>query len=165
MTHTLNIRPYGSEDALQIQEIYRLTWAPTNSPGPEPAEFLDEYRQRLQTHTILVGNLNSQVCGYIGIAPLTPLVRHYHVVMLDIAVHPEFQRQGIAMALLQAAEDWGRKHSKRKLSLRVLETNPGAVQLYQRFEFVEEGWPRKEFQLDGKFVDDILMSKWLGDDT
>ena len=45
----------------------------------------------------------------------------------------------------------------RKLSLRVLASNAGAVAFYQSCGFIEQGRLVDEFYLNGQYVDDILM--------
>jgi RimJ/RimL family protein N-acetyltransferase len=59
---------------------------------------------------------------------------------------------------VRAAVDEARRRGARKLSLRVLATNPGARRLYERCGFVVEGVLREEFLLDEVFVDDVLMA-------
>lgn len=157
----LVVRPYHVSDANLIMEIDRLTWSSNNSPGSEPSDNLDEYLQQLQRRNILVAVMNSQVCGYIGIGSPTLLPTNSHVAVLDVAVHPQFQRRGVATALFKAVEDWCSANSKRKLVIRVLATNPGAGAFYRKLGYVEEGRLRGEFQIAGRFVDDILMAKWL----
>ena len=47
------------------------------------------------------------------------------------------------------------------MSLRVLGSNAVARRLYARCGFVEEGVLRDEFVLDGRFVDDVFMARFL----
>jgi ribosomal protein S18 acetylase RimI-like enzyme len=77
-------------------------------------------------------------------------------------VHPDARRRGIAAMLLAAAEQRARDRGLRKLSLRVLSTNQGAISLYERLGFSREGDLREEFLINGSYVDDILMAKHLG---
>ena len=58
--------------------------------------------------------------------------------------------------------DEARSRGGRKLSLRVLSTNPTAIGLYESEGFVVEGVLRGEFVLEGREVDDVLMARWLG---
>ena len=41
----------------------------------------------------------------------------------------------------------------RKIGLEVIENNPGAIALYKRIGFVKEGTRRKEYFVDGKYID------------
>ncbi|MNN82623.1 hypothetical protein D3C81_1995730 [compost metagenome] len=45
----------------------------------------------------------------------------------------------------------------RKLSLRVLATNPSAISFYKSCGFIEQGRLVEEFYLNGQYIDDILM--------
>jgi ribosomal protein S18 acetylase RimI-like enzyme len=78
-----------------------------------------------------------------------------------LAVHPRRQRSGAGRALVEAAVEQARDRGARKLSLRVLGVNTGARNLYQACGFVVEGILRAEFLLDGRYVDDVLMARYL----
>ncbi len=156
----LLIRARTDEDLEGIREVDLLTWAPANSPAPAPPEPLAEYRLYRQNWRGLVAVLDGRVCGYAGVN--TPsLPSQQHVLALDLAVHPEHQRRGIATALLRAVEEEAHALGKTKVALRVLSSNPGAVSLYRRLGYTEEGRLRKEFFLNGVYVDDLLMCKIL----
>ncbi|MHB1630057.1 MAG: GNAT family N-acetyltransferase [Bacilli bacterium] len=156
----LLIRERTDEDLEGVRDVDLLTWAPANSPAPEPPEPLGEYRRYRQHWRGLVAVLDGRVCGYAGVnTPSLPSQRH--VLTLDLAVHPEHQRRGIATALLRAVEEEARAQGKIKIALRVLSSNPGAVSLYSRLGYTEEGRLRKEFFLKGVYVDDLLMCKFL----
>jgi GNAT superfamily N-acetyltransferase len=53
----------------------------------------------------------------------------------DLAVLPQYRRRGVARLLLQAAEDYARRHGCCRLTLEVLESNSGAEALYREFGF------------------------------
>ena len=74
---------------------------------------------------------------------------------------PACGRHGVATALLQAAERRACDRGARKLSLHVLSTNPGAMRLYTRLGFEQEGVLRAEFLIEGRYVDDILLTRHL----
>ena len=66
----------------------------------------------------------------------------------------------MATALLAAAEQCADRGA-RKLSLRAFSTNPEAIRLYTRFGFEQEGVLRAEFLIEGQYVNDILLAKYL----
>jgi RimJ/RimL family protein N-acetyltransferase len=76
-------------------------------------------------------------------------------------VSPDARGQGVATALLAAAEQRARDCGARKLSLRTFSTNPQAIRLYTRFGFEQEGVLRAEFLIGDQYVDDILLAKYL----
>jgi RimJ/RimL family protein N-acetyltransferase len=50
----------------------------------------------------------------------------------------------------------------RKVGLAVLASNAPAIQLYERYGFIEEGRRRDEVRNDdGSYVDDILMRRFV----
>ncbi len=111
----------------------------------------------------LVAVRNHAVAGDIRLGPSTPLPENGHVVLVQgLAVDPGMRRHGVATALLEAAERRARDRGARKLSLHVLSTNPGAMRLYARLGFGQEGVLRAEFLIEGRYVDDILLTKHLG---
>ncbi|HEY1321590.1 MAG TPA: GNAT family N-acetyltransferase [Streptosporangiaceae bacterium] len=110
----------------------------------------------------LVAELDGRLAGYIRVKPATMLRENAHVLgIVGLAVAPGDRRRGVASALLAAAEHHARARGARKLSLRVLGTNEPAMRLYERCGFQREGTLRDEFLIDGRFVDDVLMTKHL----
>ena len=110
----------------------------------------------------LVAELDGRLAGYIRVKPATTLRENAHVLgIVGLAVGPGDRRQGVGSALLAAAEQHARLRGARKLSLRVLSTNETALRLYERHGFRREGTLRDEFLIEGRFVDDVLMTKHL----
>ena len=110
----------------------------------------------------LVAEVNGAVVGYVLVKPSTPLKENAHVSgIAGLAVAPEARGMGVASALLAAAERHARDHGARKLSLRVLSSNDAALRLYERLGFRREGTLREEFLIEGRYVDDVLMTKHL----
>lgn len=111
----------------------------------------------------LVAERQGVVAGYIRLGPSTPLPENAHVILVTgLAVDPGMRRQGVAQALLAAAERRARERGARKLSLHVLSTNAAAQRLYKQAGFEREGVLRAEFLIGGRYVDDILLTKHLG---
>lgn len=112
----------------------------------------------------LVAELDGWLAGYLRLKPATPLAENAHVLaVMGLAVAPEARRRGVGAALLAAAEEHARARGAHKLSLRVLSTNESALRLYERLGFEREGVLRAEFRIGGRYVDDVLMAKHLGD--
>jgi ribosomal protein S18 acetylase RimI-like enzyme len=76
-------------------------------------------------------------------------------------VHPEARGHGAAGSLLDVAARQLRDRGIRKLTLRVLGSNETAIRLYERHGFAREGIQLGEFLINGRYVDDILMAKYL----
>jgi ribosomal protein S18 acetylase RimI-like enzyme len=72
----------------------------------------------------------------------------------DIVVHPAFRGQGVAQALLAAAQRLAIERGCCKLTLEVLNGNTVAMNAYDRFGF-------KHYQLDAGAGQAVLLQKWL----
>jgi ribosomal protein S18 acetylase RimI-like enzyme len=150
------IRPARADDEPALRELDRVTWSWDVSPSPlrDGPFAIDD---------VLVFEADGgAVAGYVALGAPTALESNRHVVLIrGLAVSPAFQRRGIARALLAAAEAAARERGARRLTLRVLGTNPAARALYEAYGFVVEGVQREEFLLDGRYVDDVLMARQL----
>lgn len=82
-----------------------------------------------------------------------------HVADLGVMVEKVHRRQGVGLALMEAAEDWAREVGVRKLELHVFPYNEAALGLYERLGYEREGLRRGHFRRGDSFVDAILMAK------
>ena len=74
----------------------------------------------------------------------------------NVAVQPDFWRQGIARSLVQTALDKVAELGFERVMLEVRDSNEAAQSLYRAFGFVEDG-RRRAYYVNGE--DAILMSK------
>ena len=81
-----------------------------------------------EEHGRIVGNLN--------LIPIFALRQRAYLIA-NVAVHPDFQGQGIASAMTAAALENIKKRGARSAWLQVNAQNPNAIQLYKKFGFVE----------------------------
>lgn len=160
MTNIL-IRWMKKSDYEDLAELDNLIWNSSNAPDPIFWESAAEYGARRISRDQLVAVVNNKVIGYASFHHPTPLVFNRHVFEFNIGVHPEAQRLGVGRKLLDTLKEEVRKKGGRKLSLRVLATNPTALEFYKACGFIEQGRLSKEFLIEGKEVDDILMYKMI----
>lgn len=111
---------------------------------------------------VLVAEIDGGVVGYLRLVRPSPHPSQSHVLhIVGLAVDPRYRRQGFARALVLAAIDEASARGARRLTLRVLGPNTGARALYESCGFTVEGVLRQEFLVDGRFVDDVLMARWI----
>ncbi len=158
------VRPALELDEPELARIDLATWTTATSPAPRPPQDR-EYRffgQHTQLRDVLVAEVDDHPVGYVKLRPPTLLPSHGHVLQIGgIAVDPHRQRQGAGRDLVEAAVQEASQQGGRKLTLRVLGTNVAAQQLYTLCGFVVEGVLRQEYYLDGSYVDDIFMARYL----
>lgn len=160
------MRPARPSDNAALAELDAAAWTPESGfpsvmsrTAPGRATF---FTADSPPDAHLVAVLGRRVVGYIRLKVPTHLPENAHVIQIQgLGVDPGARRRGVGTALMTAAEQRGRDRGMRKLSLRVLSTNHEAIALYERLGFVREGVLREEFFINGSYVDDVLMTKYL----
>ena len=79
--------------------------------------------------------------------------------VMNIAVHPDYRRQGIGEALLETLADALREKGSRGLTLEVRVSNTPAVSLYKKAGFLQVGL-RKNYYRNPK-EDALILRKAL----
>lgn len=100
------------------------------------------------------------VIGWSDIAPLGLEVA-VHIGRLGMGVHKEYRGQGIGSKLITKALEHARKIGLEKVELEVFEKNRGAVALYRKLGFVEEGKLIKSKKLDGEYDNSFYFGLFL----
>ena len=113
--------------------------------------------RRYPNAAVFVAEDEGKIVGRLSVArDQHPASRH--VADLGIMVAATHRRRGIGTALLKAAVDWAEKAEVRKLELHVFPHNTGAIQLYERFGFVQEGYRHQHYRRGDELIDAILMA-------
>ncbi len=110
------------------------------------------------THS-LVAAIDARVVGQLRLHPMTN-ARHRHCASIGMAVHDDFQGQGVGSALMAAMLDLAdRWLDLRRIELQMYADN-AAIHLYEKCGFVIEGRLRAYAFRDGMYVDSYAMSRW-----
>lgn len=81
-----------------------------------------------------------------------------HRATLGMGVERRARRQGWGTQLLATAIDWARAHRLAWLDLGVFAHNSVARALYRSLGFVEVGYVKDQFRVDGVVIDDVQMA-------
>ncbi len=84
----------------------------------------------------------------IGIGCLWAILEEAHIIML--AIHPQFQRQGLGQALLLALLKSAHDRQLERATLEVRESNLAAVSLYKKFGFKSAGRRKRYYEDTGE---------------
>ncbi|MEG3870387.1 ribosomal protein S18-alanine N-acetyltransferase [Microcoleus sp. Z1_B5] len=84
----------------------------------------------------------------IGIGCLWAILEEAHIIML--AIHPQFQGQGLGQALLLALLKSACERQLERATLEVRESNLAAVYLYKKFGFKEAGRRKRYYEDTGE---------------
>ncbi len=79
--------------------------------------------------------------------------------MMNIAVHPDFRRRGIAEALVAGLEEQLRQRGSKALTLEVRDSNAPAIALYEKLGFTQVGL-RKNYYRNPTEDALILRKEW-----
>lgn len=84
--------------------------------------------------------------------------RTAHTGELGVSVLKEYWGCGIGRELIQYLIDWSKETGIiRKINLRVRTDNARGINLYKHLGFLEEGVKSRDFLINGKFYDSLIM--------
>ena len=119
----------------EIDLLYEIETASYSNPWP-----IDAFRRELKlpfSRILAARNNGPEGPPLLGYCVLWVIRDEAHV--LNLAVHPDARRQGVASSLLRAAIDAARVQGARILYLEVRRSNTSAQQLYEGFGFRQVG--------------------------
>ena len=102
----------------------------------------------------LVAEENGAVAGYVGSQTVLD-----ETDMMNIAVHPDHRRQGIAEALIEALITALKQKGSHCLTLEVRASNENARRLYEKLGFQQAGI-RKNYYRNPRDDAIILRKEW-----
>ncbi|MGC9345608.1 MAG: GNAT family N-acetyltransferase [Candidatus Bathyarchaeales archaeon] len=143
------VNSIASEKYYVVPECSREDWD----------EAIREIRNR--KGLIIVAQVNGKI---VGMAYLVrgKFAKNNHVGFLGILVLKGFRRRGIGEAMMNYVMKWAQKQDGlEKISLTVFSTNKVAINLYRKFGFAIEGISKKQYKIEGKYIDEITMGKFL----
>ena len=94
------------------------------------------------------------VAGYVGSQTVMD-----ETDMMNVAVHPDFRRQGVARALILALIGELKKRGSRCLTLEVRASNEAAIALYKKHGFEEVGRRKNYYDLPKE--DALILTKYF----
>jgi len=160
----ISIRVATLADDAALRDIDQQTWSPSTAPADRWPTDKPFFTESAGPDLVVAADVDGTAIGYSRLESVFPVPSTQHVLGINgFAVHPQWQGRGVAGRLLTATIALARERGARKLTLRVLASNPGAIRVYQRAGFVEEGRLTGLFLLEGQYVDDLLMSLDLSD--
>lgn len=143
----LDIGQMRESDLDSVMEIEEASF-PT--PWSRNAFLSEIYENRRAYY--LVARDNGHVAGYVGI---WVILDEGHVT--NLAVHPNFRRQGIGEQLMQSIISYARSRGAKRITLEVRASNLTAQSLYEKLGFVGVGTRPGYYHDNGE--DAVIMWK------
>ncbi|MDO5590804.1 MAG: ribosomal protein S18-alanine N-acetyltransferase [Lachnospiraceae bacterium] len=145
----LQMKEHPQEREQMIEEIYKI----------EQCTFPDPWSEKSIADTLSVSGyrntavwIDGELAGYLFCSHVLDEAE-----IVKIAVHPKFQRQGVARMLLEEFLEWCKDHDISRWMLDVRAGNVGAIALYRAFGFVEDGVRKNYYEHPRE--DALLMSR------
>ena len=142
------IETMKSSHVAQIAELEKICFSDPWSEKSIASELNNELAFWL---TAIEGDL---VAGYIGSQTVID-----ETDMMNVAVHPDFRRKGIAEALVNALVEALKSKESRCLTLEVRASNVPAITLYEKLGFSQIG-RRKNYYRNPREDALILRKEW-----
>lgn len=158
----IRVRATEPEDIDAIAEIFDC---PGVIPGTLQIPFrsVDFRRERFVQRSTDMHHLVAEIDGrVVGTASLhvESRPRRRHCGNIGMAVHDDFQSQGVGSALMEAvidlADNW---LGLTRLELTVYADNAPAIHVYKKYGFEVEGTARNFAVREGTFIDAIYMAR------
>jgi len=109
----------------------------------------------------VLAEIEGQLAGSLSLARHHDSEKTKHVRSLAIGIAREYRGMGVGSALMDYAVRWARKRKVKKIVLSVFSTNKRATALYKKFGFAVEGTRKKQFLIHGKYVDEVMMGRFM----
>ena len=120
---------------------------------------ISEMRQK-ERGLFLVAQVKEKVVG-MGHLAKGKWEKNRHAGFLGIVLLKRFREVGIGTAMTDYMMRWARQEQLEKISLRVFSTNKRAIGLHQKFGFESEAVIKRQYRLEGEYVDELFMRKFL----
>ena len=147
------IIPMTTDHIDQVAELERRCFS-----DPWSRRMLAEHLENECAATLVAQGEDGTVLGYAGL--LVVLDEGY---ITNVAVSPEYRRQGIASALLDVFTRFAEGNKLAFLTLEVRDTNAAARALYARHGYAEVG--RRKNYYEHPKEDAIIMTREFTDGT
>jgi [ribosomal protein S18]-alanine N-acetyltransferase len=142
----LEIKPLSAEQLPAVVELDRICFGGHWT--------LEGYQRELESSSSHFLTLTLSPHLPISPSPSPPLLagmgcfwsilEEAHITLL--AIHPDYQRQGLGRSLLSALVQLARAQGLERATLEVRPSNQAALSLYQKFGFQEAGRRRRYYQ-------------------
>jgi L-amino acid N-acyltransferase YncA len=106
---------------------------------------------------------DQRVIALQSIEPFATDTRAFdHVATIGTFVGLDVRRQGVGSRLAEAAFAAAQRKGYEKLFTYVRADNPDALAFYLQQSFYVVGVAQKQAKIAGRYVDEVMIEKWLG---
>jgi phosphinothricin acetyltransferase len=126
-----------------------------------PAERRGWLAERGRRHPVMVAAADGVIVGWGSLNRFNPREAYDHVADVSIYVERGWRGKGVGTQLLDRLIEVAREVGFHKMVLAALASNTAGLALYTRTGFSRVGVYREHGQLDGRWVDVLIMELLL----
>jgi L-amino acid N-acyltransferase YncA len=126
-----------------------------------PAERRQWLNDREARHPVIVAEAGGVVVGWGSLNRFNPRDAYDHVADFSVYIERGHRGRGVGTRILAHLVELARTLGYHKMVLAGLASNEAGVTLYNRAGFSRVGIYREQGQLDGRWVDVLIMEKIL----
>ena len=144
----IQIVPMNADHLEELEKLERICFS-----RPWSRKMLaEELENQCAAFLVAQDGITGQVVGYAGL-----LVMADEGYITNVAVFPEYRRQGVAAKLISVFENFARGNKLAFLTLEVRPSNTAAIALYESFGFEEVGRRKNYYDLPKE--DALILTK------
>lgn len=149
---SVQIVPMNADHLEELEKLEKICFS-----RPWSRKMLaEELENQCAAFLVAQDSITGQVMGYAGL-----LVMADEGYITNVAVFPEYRRQGVAAKLISVFENFARGNKLAFLTLEVRPSNTGAIALYEGFGFREAGRRKNYYDLPKE--DALILTKTYGE--
>lgn len=149
----IKILPMSMLNLPEVMDIERLCF-----PSPWSKASFEEVLTREYSHAYVIKAMYQEKLRVIGYICFWIFLDEMHI--LNLAVHPKLQRQGLGHNLLQYTLNFAEKRGVHWATLEVRKSNYVAISLYKKVGF-KSARIRHSYYIDNR-EDAVVMEKTIG---
>ena len=160
----MEIRIARREDLQQLLDIYNYEVVHGVATLDLQPKSLEEWGQwfdahNIKNHPLLVAEQAGRVAGYASLSPYRSKEAYRSTVELSIYIGPDFRRQGVATALMEAILREARQDPETHTVVSVItDGNEASRKLHEKFGFTYCGAIREVGMKFGAYLDILNFS-------
>ena len=145
--------------AICAEEVYLQTDSFVKSSAWERVIINGIDKQNRQLLAVI--EVDSKVVGHGRLFPGSYGGKDRHVADVGLAIIAPYRGIGLGKAMLRYLIEWAQAMGYEKMAAEVMACNERALHLFESFGFEREGVRHKQLKVQGNYVDEIMMAKWL----
>lgn len=166
MAESITIRQIGADDwqafkSIRIEALRLFPSAYAFHLDDALVQSDDDWQRRTTLSPIFIAFEAVQPIGIMGHNPNATRNQGHRTSLIAVYVKASRWGTGVAKNLLAAIEKDAKSKGIHIVELGVNQNNPRAQAFYKRQGYTQFGYQPKAMCLDGEFMDEVLMQKWL----